>query len=240
MAEFQSLPVFGREVPATEVSEIVVNGKRAILGLYDDRQRQASTMVLIIEGDETNGYLIATIPDAARARISLDDIRTALLTAIESPVALQDQMAGFPFSIDDMGDFRIAARVAGMSLILTDGPMDDMDKASGQSFVTIAAVGTGANSVDLARDLDAMTARFTQEHPGARFEKGRILTTARGEVAELAYERELPDGSLVAGVIWARLMGDHVVLVSCQYPPGDDEAFRRLESLRDGLRESEQ
>jgi hypothetical protein len=219
-----------------EVSEVTVNGRRAFLGvLYIHAQRSLNIM-LIVEGETSNGMITALLPDNAVGKVSVEELRQAVLTAVERPKDISARLEDLPFVIGDMAGMRVATYAVGVAVLLTDGPLDDMEETADQTFVQVGSVKNVSNErLDENTPLGPIVDSMRKKFPAARILSDGMIETPQGNVLEVRYERTTKTGKPAAGVMWLKIVGDRMLVLICQYPVGNSEGLAKLVAVRDGL-----
>lgn len=234
---FDIPPAQQAQVRVDEVSEVTVNGKNGFLGALYVRKDRATNIILILEGETSNAMIIAILPDKAAGTVPATAIREALLTAVEQPKDINDRLADLPYVIGDMAGMHVATYAAGIAVLLTDGPSDDMEEAAEQVFAQLASLkNPSGQPLDKDMPMGPVRDRVLKKFPDARILTSGIIDTPQGNVLEVRYERTTTASKPVAGIMWLKLIDDLMVVMICQHPPGDDEAVTKLETIRAGLR----
>ncbi len=235
-AEFDIPPEQAGQMRVDEVAEITVNGRRAVLAIAYVHVQRAFSVALMVEGEDSNGAIIAVLPDAAASQVSVAALREAVLTAVERPKPIEARLQSLPFKIGDMAGMRVAFYAVGVMLQLTDGPSDDPDEATNQAFAHLMTIEIPAGTaLDMQNDLASMEARLRQEYPDANILGSTVLKTQTGDIAEIRYERRIGASKPVAGVTWFKVIGGRGLVMICQYPVGDATALAQLARVRDGI-----
>jgi hypothetical protein len=236
-ADFEMDPSQAADMRVDEVTEVTADGKHGFFTIVHLASRQATSVMLTVEGVGTNGNIIAVIPDKAASAVSLDAVRKAVLSAVERPKSTDERLADLPYKLGEAAGMRVVVYIPGGALSLTDGPLDDLEIASDQSFAILSTVDAGGATFDPSGELGAMVQRIKQEYPDAQMLSSQVLETPDGNIAEIRYERTTKTSRLiVGGVTWAKPLGRRAVIMICQHPRGDEAAFARLQLVRDGLR----
>lgn len=235
-AEFDVPPEQAGQMRVDEVAELTVNGRHAVLAIAYVHAQRALSVALIVEGEASNGAIIAVLPDAAASQVSVATLREAVLTAVERPKPIEARLESLPFKIGDMAGMRVAFYAVGTMLLLTDGSSDDPDEATGQAFANLMTIETPAGAtLDMQTNLAPMTQRIRQEYPDANILGSTVLKEQSGDIAEIRYERKTKASKPVAGVTWFRVIGDRGLVMICQYPIGNATALAQLAKVRDGI-----
>ena len=237
-ADFDPAPGHEDEMRIDELTEVTAGGNHGFLLVAYMNARQAKSVTLTVEGKETNGTIISLIPDHALSQVSVEMMKTAVLSAVEQPKSMEDRLVDLPFRLGDTQGMRVADYVFGSFVSLTDGPLDDPEAATDQSFAMLLTMDTGGAVFDPTGELGPMVQRLKQEYPDASILSSSIIETPDGKIAEIRYERTTQTSHLmVGGVTWAKQLGDSLaVIMISQHPRGDEAAFAKLRRVRDGLR----
>ena len=237
-ADFDAAPGHEAEMRVDELTEVTVDGNRGFLLVAHMNPRQAMSVTLVVEGTETNGNIIAVIPDHALPQMPVEVLKKAVLSAVERPKSIEDRLVDLPFRLGDTQGMRITQYVFGGFVSLTDGPLDDFEESADQSFAMLLTMDTGGAKFDPTGELGPMVQRIKQEYPDASILSSNVIETSDGNMAEIRYERTTKlSRMVVGGVTWAKQLGDsRAVVMICQHPRGDEIAFAKLRRVRDGLR----
>ena len=234
---FDMTPEQQSQVRLDEVTEVTVNGRNGFLGVLYIHARHAINILLVLEGETSNAMIVAILPDKAVAQVPVEALRQAVLTAVERPKDINARLDDLPFVIGDMAGMRVATYAVGVAVLLTDGPLDDMDQAADQTFTQMASIKIPpGEALDQDMPLGPVKERILKMFPNAVVLDSVMIETAQGNVMEVRYERRTSGGELVAGVTWVKLIGDRMTVMICQYPVGADESLAKLAKVRDGLR----
>lgn len=234
---FDIPPAQQAQIRVDEVSEVTVNGKRGFLGVMYVHKDRATNILLLLEGETSNAMIMAILPDKASGTVQVAALREALLTAVEKPKDIADRLADLPYVIGDMAGMRVATYAAGVAVLLTDGPLDDMEEAAGQVFAQLASLKyPSGKPLDKDMPLGPVADRVLKKFPDAHILTSGIIDTPQGNVLEVRYERTTKVGKPVAGIMWLRLIDGLMVVMICQHPIGDGEALTKLTAIRAGLR----
>lgn len=220
-----------------EVSEVTVNGRPAFIGVLYIHAQRSLNIILLIEGETSNGLLTALLPDNAVGKVSVDELRHALLTAVERPKDISARLEDdLPFVIGDMAGMRVATYAVGAAVLLTDGPLDDMEETADQTFVQVGSVKNVSNEkLDENTPLGPIVDSMRKKFPAARILSNGMIETPQGNVIEVRYERTTKTGKPAAGVMWLKIVGDRMLVLICQYSVGDSEGLAKLALVRDGI-----
>ncbi len=111
-------------IVADSTEQVTVAGVPAlrISGSQRFQDRSLPKCIYVIRGESEIGLIAAQIPSLERA----DEDACALIQgiAVRGAPTLEDQLAGLPYQLSDLGGMRVAHILGGSSVILTDGPLD--------------------------------------------------------------------------------------------------------------------
>jgi hypothetical protein len=232
-ADFDPKPGEEGLVRVDELTEVTVNGNHGFIFVGHMEGRSAMTVTLSIEGKQRNAFIIAVVPDNALPDVPIATLKAALLTAVERPKTEDERMADLPFRFVGDMEMRVVDYMPGGFVNLTDGPGDDAETHTDQSFAMLLTMDTGGQSFDPTGALGPMVQRIKQEYPDARILSSEIIEAKEGSFAQIRYERTTKTTRLVVGgVTWTKSLGDRGMVMICQHPRGDQVAFAKLKRLR--------
>jgi hypothetical protein len=191
---------------------------------------------VVIEGEHGNVSVSLAIPD----RVTGADpaaIRAALLSVAETPRSADQRLGDAPFRLTEMAGMRVAHIIANSVVVLTDGPGNQMDEATSQSFAMISQFPQRPGErFDAARDVTKVAAQIRQQYPTATILTQGVDQTAKGPVAAVTY-RHTPHGANapVAGTAWAWASGGNFLFFVAQHSTDKPEQAARLARVRDGV-----
>jgi len=219
-----------------EIRDLTVGGRHAIYFKGYMTQRNSTVYSLAVEGESSNGMVIAVVPANAAGAIDQAALDASLLTAVEIRQTIDQRAEALPYRFDDLAGMRIGEIVVGSVAIITDGPSDDMASAPDQPFAMVFVGDTGGQTdLDVERDGRQVRDRITQEYPDAAFLGTVTRDTRRGRVLEVSYTRKDKDTQkTLAGIAWFRIDNRKVVLMIAQHPLSG-YYYDRLATVRDGL-----
>jgi hypothetical protein len=172
------------------------------------------------------------VPESARAVYTDAIIRKALASVTFRPAPIQEQLGLMPFKLGEMAGFRVMQVLPAGGVILTDGPLDDINS---QPYMIIS-IGPGApgETDDRAkfaremlsgaplRDLTVQSSEAMRINGGAGHE---IRAAARG----------LTDDPLSL-VQWIRFGGGGFLrIIGVSHTDQWNEYFTRFRAVRDGI-----
>ncbi|MGL4437887.1 MAG: hypothetical protein ACRCUE_01310 [Bosea sp. (in: a-proteobacteria)] len=216
--------------------QLTVKGRPAILMRLKMPRRAMANHTVVIEGEHGNVSVSLAIPD----RVTGADpaaIRAALLSTTETPRSADQRLGDAPFRLTDMAGMRVAHIIANSVVVLTDGPGNQMDEATSQSFAMISQFPQRPGErFDAGRDVTKVAAQLRQQYPNATILTQSVERTAKGPVAAVTYRRTPPGTSTpVAGAAWAWESGGNFMFFVAQHPVAKPEQAARLARVRDGM-----
>ncbi len=218
-----------------EATEVTVDGKRALLIFIYSPTQKRTNLQLQIEGEQLNGVIDAAVADGVTA-VSVEDLKQALLTAVERPTEMQDRLASLPFVIGDLASLRIARITIGPAVILTDGPSDYPGQAADQIFAIVQMRTLPTAPPDFRQELTGMTAETRRMFPDANNFSARVIEEGGEQIVQITYRRLIGrPGTLVAGVTWTKVNNGLIVTAICQYPLANGAAEKRLRKVFDSV-----
>jgi hypothetical protein len=189
---------------------------------------------LAIQG-ETAGTIVAVLPDDARAAVPLAGLKAALLTAVERPQTLEERLVEFPLAISDFADMRLVSTISGIGAILTDGPINTIEGGHDQPFSMLITLDAPTEPFTVEGEGPDLTARLQSVYPDVAIQSSILKQTPGGPVIEMAFKR--PDDGAVPrdGIVWARIVGNRMLMMINQVPSGNPAFLERLARVRDGV-----
>jgi hypothetical protein len=224
------------EMRVEALEPLTVGGRPALLVRLRMTKRASVSHTVVVEGDGSNVNASVLVPQAA-THPDVTAIRTALMSVAETKRSADQRLAELPFRFGELSGLRVVNVVANNVVILTDGPGDRMDEATGQPFAMVSVIPMGPRDrFDPARDVTTAAAEIGRQYPGATILTQIVEQTANGPVATVTYRR-VPTGQreTVAGTLWARDVGGYVLFFVAQYPPNRPELAVRMARIRDGV-----
>jgi len=174
----------------------------------------------------------AVVPDTALSVYSDKVVRAALATVAFRPPPTAERVAMLPFKLHELAGFRIMQALPPGSMILTDGPTDDITK---QPYM-IVTIGTGAPAeadgrARFARDL--LSTAPLKDITIISTDGIRISNLPGIEVRATATDLR---GDPIKLVQWVRFgVGGYLRVIGVVAPDGWDKMFDRFRAVRDGI-----
>jgi hypothetical protein len=177
------------------------------------------------------------IADESRAAVSEPDLREALKTvAVRAAVPDAEKLSALPYTLGELGGFRLIRGGPDGTALLTDGPEDTV-AAVAQPFVVIGLAG---GEMPKPEDRDTFARRVFSSVPGIkevkilRAEPLRISNQAGYEI--LAEAKDASSGTEITTVQWLRFGGGgYIQMFAIARRSVWAELFPRLRAIRDGI-----
>jgi hypothetical protein len=191
------------------------------------------TLVAAAAADKNLAMVInVDVPDAALAVYSDAVIRKALATVTFRPTPIQEQLDLLPFKVGELAGFRVVKALPPGSVIMTDGPSDEIIK---QSFIVVS-IGQGApdqpdDRAKFARDLLA-SAPLRELIP----QSAEAMRIGGAPGFEIRADAKGPGEDQLSVVQWVRFGGGSYLRVVGVGRKADwDALFPRFRAVRDGI-----
>ncbi|MCF8477831.1 MAG: hypothetical protein K9G60_12450 [Pseudolabrys sp.] len=172
------------------------------------------------------------VPEAATAVYSDAVIRKALASITFRPTPVQERLGLLPFKLDNLAGFRVLQVSPTGSVVLTDGPGDDI----GQQPYMIVSIGPGSppNADERARFANDMLSSAPIRNFRVQVSERMRITGAAGH--EIRAQGEGLRGEPIAMVQWVRFGGSGFLRIVGVTPAEQwDELFTRFRAVRDGI-----
>lgn len=205
------------------------------------RQDSASGTFLkwTLVGKLSNLTAIVTVlmPEQAKDALPEAAIREAFTTlTARATVGVEEQLSTLPFTMADLGGFRLVRVQPGSVALLTEGPKDEIEVLEQPLLVVSAGMGAPPQPPD----REAFARRLFGSVPGLtdvrilRSESMRIGGQSGHEV--LAEAKDAKTGTPVTAVQWVRFASGGVIrLVAVGRNESWTSLFPRLRTVRDGI-----
>jgi hypothetical protein len=123
----------------------------AVLSAGDDTDDKSRKWMMVALLPKLTALVSVQIPDAARKLYPDDVIRKALGSLTERPTPIAEQLGLVPYKLDELSGFRVVAVLNRSTVVLTDGPEDDLHAINQPHIVIGIAPSTPGNTDDRAR-----------------------------------------------------------------------------------------
>lgn len=207
-------------------------------GMQSSPQGEVMKWTLVATGHDVTALVTALIPevlkDVATEAVILESFSTL---AIRASVPVEEQLSVLPFSMRDLGGFRIVRVQPGMAAMLTDGP-DNMLEAASQPLLLVS-LARADNAPELPQ-RDGFARRLFGDTPGLkdmRVLRSEPLRIANQQGHELLIEaKDAKTGVDLSAVQWLRFgTGTLMRIVGISRKDSWDATYRRFRQVRDGL-----
>lgn len=130
----------------TAREKVKVAGKEATLisGEQAAGSARIRKWILVAPESDMTAFAMGQLVQGADTGVKDADIRQAMASiALKGPLPIQDRMAALPFKLTDQADFRAVRVLGGNSLLLTDGPKDQIEGAEQPLLVVAQSMNPG-------------------------------------------------------------------------------------------------
>jgi hypothetical protein len=212
-------------------------GKALVLiGRQEAQGTRFRKWLLLASTSDLTALVTVQVPQAAKETYPDDTIRTALASfAVRASVPIDEQLGLLPFKLGELAGFRVV-RVIGNSVLLTDGPKDELDAVDQPHLIVAAAAGGPAQPGDrdaFARQAISDIANF-KELRLIGFDALRIGGQPGHEIR--AEAKEPVSGKDVSLVQWLRFGSSaYLRLVAVATKETWPEFYPRFRAVRDAI-----
>ncbi|MPZ58619.1 MAG: hypothetical protein GEU91_19445 [Rhizobiales bacterium] len=209
----------------------------AVLSAGDDTRENMRRWMLVALLPKFTALVSVQIPDAARDLYPDEAIRTALASLTTRATPIGEQLGLLPYRVEDLAGFRVVTVLNRSTVILTDGPRDDLHAVE-QPHVVIGIAPGGAGQTN---DRTRLAQAAFNNLPGfadRRVTASEMIRVEGHPAHEIrADARDAMTGAPVMVVQWLRFGQNaymHIVGVTLKDNWGRD--FPRFRTVRDGIR----
>jgi hypothetical protein len=172
------------------------------------------------------------VPDAARAVYSDAAIRQALASVTFRPVPIQEQLGLLPFKFGQLAGFRVSKVLAGGSVILTEGPGDDLGK---QAYIVVS-IGRGSPEQPADRQRFARDMLLATPLREVAIKSGEAMRIGGRPGFEIRAQAKGRNDEPLMVAQWLRFNGNSFFrIVGVARKDEWDAMFTRFRSVRDGV-----
>ena len=172
------------------------------------------------------------VPDAARAVYSDAAIRQALASVTFRPAPIQEQLGLLPFKLGEMAGFRVAKVLSGGSVILTEGPGDDLSK---QPYLVVS-IGRGSPEQPADRQRFARDLLLSAPLHELSMQSGEAMRIGGRPGFEIRVQAKGRNDEPLMVAQWLRFSGNGFLRVIGVAPKDSwDAMFTRFRAIRDGV-----
>ena len=208
----------------------------AVLSAGHDSREQSRKWMMVALLPKLTALVSVEIPDAARELYPDSAIREALASLSERPPPIEEQLGLLPYRIEDRAGFRVVAVLNRSTVILTEGPDDDLHAVEQPHVIIGVAPSLPGQADDRARlaqvafnNLPGLVDRRITASEMLRLE-GRPVHEIRAEA------RDFMTKTPVSVVQWMRFGSTayvHIVAVTKRDNWSRD--FPKFRAVRDGI-----
>lgn len=172
------------------------------------------------------------VPETALAVYSDAVVRKALASVTFRPNPLQEQLGLLPFKLVQLAGFRVVKVMAVGSVVLTDGPSDDLSK---QPYV-IVSIGRGSPERPDDRARFARDALSSAPLRDLTVQSADAMRIGGFPGYEIRAQAVGPDGEPIMLAQWLRFSGGNFLRIIGVGPKDSwDALFTRFRAVRDGI-----
>jgi hypothetical protein len=172
------------------------------------------------------------VPETARAVYSDAVIRQLLASVTYRPMPIQEQLGLLPFKLGQLAGFRVLKVLAQGSVILTEGPTDDLSK---QPYV-IVSIGQGSPEAPDDRARFARDLLSSAPLRDIRVQSADTMRIGGLPGYEIRAQGKGPNDESIMLAQWLRFSGGNFLRVVGIGRKDDwDALFTRFRALRDGI-----
>jgi hypothetical protein len=208
----------------------------AIVSAGDDSRDRSRKWMMVALLPKITALVSVEIPDAARKLYPDAAIREALASLTERTAPIEEQLSLLPYRIEDRAGFRVAAVLNRSTVVLTDGPQDDLHAVEQPHIV----IGIAPNLPGQADDRARLAQIAFNNLPGfvdRRITASEMLRVEGQPVHEIrADARDFKTRTPVSVVQWIRFGSTaymHIVAVTKRDNWSRD--FPKFRAVRDGI-----
>ena len=123
----------------------------AVLSAGDDKRENMRKWMMVALLPKVTALVSVQVPDAARKLYPDAAIRKALASLTARPTPIAEQLSLVPYTLDELAGFRVIAVLNRSTVILTDGPEDDLHAIEQPHMVVGIAPSVPGQTEDRAR-----------------------------------------------------------------------------------------
>jgi hypothetical protein len=208
----------------------------AIVSAGNDTRENARKWMLVSLLPSFTALVSVQIPEAARGRYPDSAIRASLATlALRKPPA-DELLALLPYRLEDLAGFRVVTVLNRSTVVLTDGPRDDIH-AVDQPHVVIGIAASGQVQPEQRARLAQLAFNNIPGFVDRRVTSAEPLRLDGQPVHEIRAEaRDAATGTPVALVQWVRFgQNAYVQMVAVTTRENWSRDFPKFRAVRDGV-----
>ena len=208
----------------------------AVLSAGDDTRENMRKWMMVALLPKVTALVSVQIPDAARKLYPDAAIRKALASLTERPTPITEQLSLVPYKLDELAGFRVVAVLNRSTVILTDGPEDDLHAIEQPHIVVGIAPSVPGQTDDRAR-LAQLAFNNLPGFVDRRVTVAEMLRVDGQQVYEIRADAlDLKTKTPVTVVQWMRFGANaylHMIAVTPQEHWSRD--FPKFRAVRDGI-----
>ena len=208
----------------------------AIVSAGDDTRENARKWMMVAQLPKITALVSVQIPDAARSRYPDSAIREALASLTARAPPIDERLGLLPYTIQNRAGFRVVNVVNRSTVILTDGPSDDIH-AIEQPHIVVGIAPSVTQSNDDRTRLAQVAFNNLPGFKDRRVTASEMLRLDGQPVHEIrADAHEMMTGAPVSVVQWVRFGQNaylHIVAVTAKDNWNRD--FPKFRAVRDGI-----
>ena len=172
------------------------------------------------------------VPDAAHTTYSDAAIRQALASVTFRPTPIKEQLGLLPFTLGEMAGFRVSKVLASGSVILTDGPSDDVNK---QPYMVIS-IGRGSPEQPADRERFSRDLLLAAPLRELTLQPGEAMRIGGRPGFEIRARAKGPNDQPLMVAQWLRFNGNSFFrIIGVSAKDNWDALFTRFRAVRDGV-----
>lgn len=210
----------------------LISGRAEVDGVKLHRWFLLATAGISSRVSNLTTLITVEVPDAARSVYTDESVRQALQTVTFRPPPVEEQLRMMPFTLDERAGFRVMQVLPEGSVILTDGPADNINA---QPYMIIG-IGRGGPSEPSERARfarDAISGAPVRDLEVTSAEAMRISGWPGYEIRATA---KGIDGTALTLVQWMRFgTGGFMRIVGVARTDQWGSLFNRFRAVRDGI-----
>jgi len=140
-----------RDVIVDRRETLFTDAGAAVLSAGDDTREHMRKWMMVALLPRVTALVSVQIPDAARKLYPDEAIRKTLASLTQRSTPIAEQLSLVPYELDDLAGFRVVSVLNRSTVILTDGPQDDLHVIEQPHIVIGIAPNAPAQTDDRAR-----------------------------------------------------------------------------------------
>lgn len=208
----------------------------ALVSAGDDTRNDMRRWMLVASLPEFTALVSVQIPNAAREQYTDAEIRTALASLTTRKAPIDEQLSVLPYTIGERAGFRVVDALNRNTVVMTDGPSDDV-RAADQPHIVIGIARGGARE---ERDRARLAHTVFGSLPGfaeRRITMSEMLRVGGQPVYEIRADGRYGKSQTPVTVVqWLRFgQGSFIQIVGVTAQDNWSRDFPRFRAVRDGI-----